>query len=86
MEITTKHRLGKLPEAGRLAADWDRTLSHLRTTSLPISMGHAAEAGKLPFSHGDPFDRLLIAQAMLEDAYLVSNEKLFDDFDVQRLW
>lgn len=86
MEITTKHRLGKLPEAGRLAADWDGTLSHLRTIPLAISVRHAAEAGKLPFAHGDPFDRILIAQAQIEDAVLVSNERLFDGFSVQRLW
>lgn len=86
MEITTKHRLGKLPEAGKLAADWNGTLSHLKTTSLPITVQHAAHAGNLPFSHGDPFDRMLIAQAQIEDAMLVSNERLFDSFGVRRLW
>lgn len=86
MEITTKHRLGKLPQAGRLAADWEGTLSHFRTTPLAISIKHAAEAGKLPFAQGDPFDRLLIAQAQIENAVLVSNEKLFDGFGVDRLW
>lgn len=86
MEITTKHRLGKLPEAAKLAADWDRTLAHLRTTPLPITVRHAFRAGNLPFAHGDPFDRLLIAQAEIEGVALVSNERLFDSFGVQRLW
>ena len=36
--------------------------------------------------HGDPFDRFLIAQAITEDLILVSNERLFDDFGVKRLW
>lgn len=37
-------------------------------------------------THRDPFDRLLIAQALLSDLTLVSNERLFDDFGVKRLW
>jgi PIN domain nuclease of toxin-antitoxin system len=37
-------------------------------------------------AHRDPFDRLLIAQALVEDLVLVSNEVLFDGFGVQRIW
>ncbi len=43
-------------------------------------------AGNLPISHKDPFDRMLIAQALLESLTLVSNEALFDAFGVSRLW
>lgn len=53
---------------------------------LPILLDHAKAAGELPLDHRDPFDRLLIAQARIEDAVLVSNEKLFDQFGVRRLW
>lgn len=53
---------------------------------LPISLAHAELGGSLPIPHRDPFDRLLIAQAQLEDALLVSNEQLFDTFGVRRLW
>ena len=49
-------------------------------------LSHAKTAGELPLHHRDPFDRLLIAQAQIEDAYLVSNETLFDTFGVLRLW
>jgi PIN domain nuclease of toxin-antitoxin system len=86
MEITTKHRLGKLPQAALIAADWNHAMKELRATSLPLSIRHAAEAGGLPIPHRDPFDRMLIAQAQIEDAWLVSIEKLFDDFAVRRLW
>jgi PIN domain nuclease of toxin-antitoxin system len=53
---------------------------------LPISICHARLAGSLPNPHKDPFDRLLIAQAMLEGMALVSNETVFDSFGVQRIW
>ena len=55
-------------------------------TSLPVAAAHAWEVRNLPFHHRDPFDRLLIAQARVEDMALVSNETLFDGFAVQRLW
>lgn len=85
-EITTKYRLGKLPEAEPLLPDFAAALSSYDFTSLSITSEHAARAGALPFAHGDPFDRLLIAQSMLEGMPLVSNEVLFDGFGVQRLW
>lgn len=53
---------------------------------LPITVAHAARAGTLPGPHRDPFDRMLIAQAMLEDLVLVSNETAFDGYGAQRLW
>lgn len=43
-------------------------------------------SGALAHPHGDPFDRILIAQARIEGLMLVSNEKLFDEFGVERLW
>jgi PIN domain nuclease of toxin-antitoxin system len=85
-EITTKYRLGKLPEAHRLMPDFERAIAELDCTMLGITVAHAAHAGMLQFKHGDPFDRLLIAQSMLEGIPLVSNETLFDGFGITRLW
>ncbi len=85
-EITTKHRIGKLPEFASIARDLPAILLAVDHNPLPVSMAHAALAGALPFAHGDPFDRLLIAQARIEGVPLVSNEKLFDGFGVERLW
>lgn len=51
---------------------------------VPVDYGQAA--GALPSSHRDPFDRMLVAQAMLEDLTLVSNERVFDAYGVKRLW
>jgi PIN domain nuclease of toxin-antitoxin system len=86
MEVTTKYRLGKLPQAEQLAGSFLSIIRAADYTPLPISGEHAASAGNLEIDHKDPFDRLLIAQAQLEDALLVSNEKLFDGFGVNRLW
>lgn len=85
-EVTTKHRLGKLPMAGPLAVDFDREVRRQGFTALPISMVHAQVAGALPGSHRDPFDRVLIAQAREERIALVSNERVFDDYGVSRYW
>jgi len=86
MEIALKHRVGKLPEAARHLADWDAVFANLAAVPLPISVEHAALAGGLDIPHKDPFDRLLVAQARIEGVALVSNEKLFDRFGVERIW
>ena len=52
----------------------------------PITIAHARRAGLMTGAHRDPFDRMLIAQAQIEELILVSNETLFDHFGVQRLW
>jgi PIN domain nuclease of toxin-antitoxin system len=85
-EITTKHRIGKLPGVAAIVADLDRTIVDQGFVGLPISLRHGQVAGALPGSHRDPFDRMLIAQAMLENLVLVSNERPFDAYGVGRLW
>ena len=54
--------------------------------ALPISLEHAERAGRLQIAHRDPFDRVLIAQAQIEDMWLVSNEDMFDSVGVRRYW
>ena len=85
-EVTTKHRLGKLPGAGPLAVDFAREIRGQGFTTLPIDMTHAQVAGALPGEHRDPFDRMLVAQAREEHLAVVSNETLFDDYGVKRIW
>jgi PIN domain nuclease of toxin-antitoxin system len=86
MEVATKVRLGKLPEAEALARGFEQALAAADYVGLPISVMHAAHAGRLAIGHKDPFDRLLIAQAQIEQVPLVSNEQLFDQFGIERLW
>jgi PIN domain nuclease of toxin-antitoxin system len=85
-EIATKVRIGKLPEALELAQDITRHLSRQGFRELAVSVEHGQRAGLLPGAHKDPFDRMLIAQAQSENLVLVSNEEIFDDYGVVRLW
>jgi PIN domain nuclease of toxin-antitoxin system len=53
---------------------------------LPIDIGHTAVVSELPFHHRDPFDRLLIAQAMIEEIPVVGADSAFDAYPIKRLW
>lgn len=85
-EIATKHRLGKLPGASAIVADLPGVIESQGFIGLPITIRHGQAAGALPGPHRDPFDRMLIAQAILDDLILVSNERAFDAYGVRRLW
>ena len=85
-EIATKHRIGKLPSAAVIISDIDAVIAAQGFAGLPIDIHHGQIAGALPGPHRDPFDRMLIAQAMLEGLALVSNEQVFDAYGAVRLW
>ena len=85
-EITTKHRLGKLPGADLIAADVTGAIANQGFGELAITVEAAARAGALPGHHRDPFDRMLIAQALARDLVLISIDPLFDRYGVHRLW
>ena len=85
-EVSTKHRIGKLPRAGPLATDFRGVVTGQGFLELPIGLDDGQHAGSLVGPHRDPFDRMLIAQAKRNDLALVSNEKLFDDYGVIRIW
>jgi PIN domain nuclease of toxin-antitoxin system len=85
-EIATKVRLGKLPTGEELVGDLDRYLAQLGCDTLPISLDHAVRAGTLPGEHRDPFDRMLIAQAQAESLKVISNDRIFDEYHVERVW
>lgn len=86
MEVATKFRIGKLPDAALLAQDFEAIIADQGFAELAITVRHARSAGELNIAHKDPFDRLLIAQAQAENMTLVSNEALFDGFAVKRIW
>jgi PIN domain nuclease of toxin-antitoxin system len=85
-EIATKHRKGKLPEAGDVPRRLPEYIAKARFTPLPVSVEHAMAAGALPGPHNDPFDRMLIAQAMSENIPIVTIERLFQDYGAQVIW
>ena len=85
-EMQIKMQLGKLKP--RLPLQ-DLIESQQQTNNLqilPIELGHVLELHNLPTHHNDPFDRLLIAQANVEDAFLVSKDKAFSGYPVKLLW
>jgi PIN domain nuclease of toxin-antitoxin system len=85
-EIATKHRIGKLPGVASIASDIQRSVQREGFTPMDVTMRHAQRAGALRGHHRDPFDRMLLAQALLEGCVLVSNERVFDRYGVDRLW
>ncbi len=85
-EVSTKYRLGKLPEAGEIAEHFDAFLNESHMTPLPITIEHALKAGALQRHHRDPFDRMLIAQSQVERAPIVTKDAAFAAYEVELLW
>ncbi|MEM0922146.1 MAG: type II toxin-antitoxin system VapC family toxin [Pseudomonadota bacterium] len=85
-EVTTKHRQGKLDEMQTAIDDFPGFVDRAGFQPLSLSVGQAALSGRLPPHHRDPFDRMLIAQALSQGLTLISNETLFDLYGVERLW
>ena len=85
-ETTTKYRLGKLPDAAAVALDFGGAVADQGFEELAISLEDASLAGSLSGPHRDPFDRMLIAQALSGNLVLVSRETIFDQYGVRRLW
>ncbi len=85
-EITTKHRIGKLPDVLAVAQDVTDAIAGQGFEELPITVDDAERAGRLPGPHRDPFDRMLIAQAIRHDLTILSIDKAFDQYGVNRLW
>jgi PIN domain nuclease of toxin-antitoxin system len=65
-EIATKFRVGKLPKARDVAADIAGCLDREGFVEMPVTVAHGQRAGALPDLHRDPFDRMLVAQALIE--------------------
>lgn len=85
-EIAIKISIGKysLPEPYEIFMDREISINDFRI--LPIQPKHTAALIDLPFYHKDPFDRLLIAQANVEKIPIISNDQIFDQYPVQRIW
>jgi PIN domain nuclease of toxin-antitoxin system len=81
-EMSIKHAQGKLESPDDLEA---QLITH-RFQPLPITVAHALVAGRLPRHHGDPFDRMLIAQAQLHQLTVVTHDPRFQPYGVPILW
>ena len=85
-EISTKFRIGKLPEAENVARDYLGVTKTLGVRHLDISPRHSLTAGSFRIDHGDPFDRIIAAQSLHEGVELVSHDECFARFPVRVLW
>jgi PIN domain nuclease of toxin-antitoxin system len=85
-EIAIKVSTGKLTLAEPYDVFLPREIQQNRLEMLPIEVAHAAVVATLPFHHRDPFDRLLVGQALSENIPLVSADTIFDAYGVTRIW
>jgi len=85
-EISTKHRLGKLPAAKQLVRDISGWVERAGFAELPVTIGHAQRAGSWAQAHRDPFDRMLAAQCALEELPLISRDPALEAFGIRLVW
>lgn len=86
-EISTKVRLGTLPGAENLVLDYPQHLESWYATQLPIDSADSLLAGSLAWEHRDPFDLMIVAQAIRRSLPLVSADRVFDGLPgVERIW
>lgn len=87
-EITFKVQIGKLPGCAPLVPIFSETMFRHGFIQLEATVRHGIEGGRLPLHHRDPWDRLLVAQAMDSalDLTIVSNDAIFDAYGAARLW
>jgi len=85
-ELAIKARLGRLTVHEPLEAFVSQQLSLNGFTALPVQVFHALRVQRLPDHHRDPFDRLLVAQAQLEDMSLITADRQIRRYDVGAIW
>jgi PIN domain nuclease of toxin-antitoxin system len=85
-ELSIKVGLGEM-KVSRPFRPWiEQAILDLELSLLPITIPHAEAQANLPHHHGDPFDRLLIAQAFVEGMTIISVDAQFDAYGVTRIW
>lgn len=84
-EITIKHQLKKL-ELGISLEELFEFVDRNQIEIIPINSLHLLQLSKLPFYHHDPFDRMIIAQAISENLKLISKDSIFKKYPVNLVW
>lgn len=82
MEVSFKEATGRL----RLSEPFQMLIAADDFMELPLTLKHTEELGTLPRLHGDPFDRVLVAQARVEGATIVTHDRALGRYDVPVLW
>jgi PIN domain nuclease of toxin-antitoxin system len=84
-ELAIKINAGKI-QPSSLLLGLDGALAKQTFAELPISLEHAIKAGLLPLHHRDPFDRLLVSQALVLGIPVVSADQMLDAYGIRRIW
>lgn len=85
-EMAIKLERGKLALPASLSVFTAEVLADLRAIEMPVSMSHAAAVAELSPIHRDPFDRMLVAQALVERLAIVSSDRLLSRYGVRVIW
>lgn len=85
-EAGYKHRIGKWPEVGPFVVAFEEIVESQKLALLPVSGKHAARAAAYDVDHGDPFDRIIAAQAEIEELTLATSDRWFGKFGTTVVW
>ena len=86
-EMANKRSIGRLDEIDRRASDWfDHFVPRSGLRHLPISAAHVGAVEDLPRLHGDPFDRLLVAQARHDRLTMITRDSQVAQYDIDVVW
>ncbi len=85
-EIAIKFSIGKLSLPDSFGNFIPAQIQQNNIEILPLTLPHFEKVSTLPFHHKDPFDRLIIAQSMVENLPIVSSDAAFDLYGIERLW
>jgi len=81
-----KHSIGKLPLPGNVDQVCKAWLLPLAAETLAIELGHIGKSYDLPYAHRDPFDRILIAQALAEGMTMITPDLTFTSYKIPVIW
>ena len=85
-EVAIKVGKGRLDLPADLDAYVDDRLRRYRWVAMPIDQHHAVRAAGLPMIHGDPFDRMLVAQAQVESIPILTTDAAITRYDIETIW
>lgn len=85
-EIAIKMCIGKLTLNVSFDRYWEQAIESYHFQFLPIELRHTQLLTSLPLHHRDPFDRMLVAQALVENLPIVSSDVALDAYGIQRIW
>lgn len=86
LEIAVKYSLGKLKLTAPPREFIEARIANNDLSPLPVALAHTYRLAHLPFHHRDPFDRLLVSQAMEEDLPIVTSDAALGAYDVETMW